>query len=370
MQRLSLAIAITSALLASGCARQQTTVLQAGAEHVSMGANPAVAGAEYIGVVSASDGNGCRGHGRMGIQALAEIELRNKALAMGGDYVQITHTTQPGMNAEEVCKDNVYLLQGSVFRLPASRDAKAVAQGPLVLQPQEIAPNEPTAQPPAVKPREMRQIADRERVLPGEENWTRRRVARYVSTYSDEGRDIVAKRGREQASRDPVVSPSPMAAVPVVTPAAAPVVSAPAAVPAVAAVTPAASTSVPTPAAVAVPKITQESPPPAVVSTTPPRKQEAVIRLDAAQEQSLLPPPGSLRMPVPTLDSQPAGGVIMAASDPSLRQVTLKPRDTAAGKPAAGLSKEERDRRLEELGRDDNLSYEEYQRRYREIMGD
>ena len=73
-------------------------------------------------------------------------------------------------------------------------------------------------------------------------------------------------------------------------------------------------------------------------------------------------------MPVPQSLQSSAS---MPVPAPGVRQVTLSP-DRPAGAVAAApaaLTREERDRQLEELARDTSLSYQEYQRRYREIMG-
>lgn len=413
MQKLSLAIAVTSLLMAAGCAQQRTTMQQEGAEHIVVSKDPAPAGAELLQTITAVDGSGCRGFGHVGVRPLVEIDLRNQAFALGGDYVQIVEARKPGSDAAGPCLSNGYQLQGQVYRVPGTRNlAQRLAQeGPPVFASQGTQYEEPGFQPRAVKPREMRSQDDRERMLPGEENWPHRNAARYVSVYSEEGQRIVrgldgrmtreavrvipadqapkrvelpasAVRRVESApsagSAPAAAVSSPAVAAPVAPRMLEPVVSTPkVAVEAPAVVAPAPVVPekpvVAAPAVVARPAVTAPAP---VVAAPAPVVRPVVLPPAPRAVTSIEPPSMSsgspIGMPRPDVDAARMPLPQLAADDlppAGVRQVTLSPASKPASHVSAGtLPREERDRMLEELARDNSLSYDEYQRRYREIM--
>ena len=74
-------------LLASGCATPPR--LQEGADMVQIAKSDPPQGSVYLQEISAIDGEGCGGFGYKGSYANAVIRLRNEALKIGSDYVQI-----------------------------------------------------------------------------------------------------------------------------------------------------------------------------------------------------------------------------------------------------------------------------------------
>ncbi len=409
MYRLSHAIAVASLLMAAGCAKHPVTSLQKGAEHIVVSSEGAGPRAELLGTVEGVDGDGCRGFGRLGVDALAEMDLRNKAAAMGGDFVQVTSTRLPGV-VDGACRTNTYVITGSVYRIPGTLtlEQRLARGGPLVLPPQEGVRDEPNFQPAAIKPRELRKPADRERVFEHEDDWKERELSRYVSVYSDEGRSIIAGEPRKPAPVTEQITPD-MPAGRVTSPPPAPrplnlpasskglkVIVTPRPLSETAAVAPApAPVAEPTPAVIAAPA---PAPVPAVapVAAFEPAPASApavvaapvmpapVVRASAAEPVVLPPPPSPVTTvavapaAMPVIEPQPMpvpqslqSSASMPVPAPGVRQVTLSP-DRPAGAVAAApaaLTREERDRQLEELARDTSLSYQEYQRRYREIMG-
>ena len=430
MHELSRAVAVCTAIMLAGCAGQPQMTLREGAEKVEVG-NTAPLGATSLGEIKGIDGSGCRGFGHMGIRTLAEMDLRNKAQAMGADYVQVTSRVVPGERSIAGCHDAAYEVTGVAMRRSsadaASREVKT--DGPLVMQPKEHPRERPTEWPPYVKPREM--LQPDEVGLPKLQNQITRSTNRYVPNDSAEGRTILANqhhplpeetrapgvppvielpvnttpvqarmygkvhsplaqpgsamdralvpvdnkegtvtaRAKTGAPPGPVRVPAPAApasgvispTVSVPAPAAAPATVIPAAVPA--AVAPAVVRT-PVPAVVEAPAAPAVTPVVPVATTVRPETPTAPpapapIALPLPSGGPSLMPPGMPRMPEPSV-----------SADTSLRQVTLSPRkERAAAGPAHKMSKEERDRALDALSREQGLGYEEYQRRYREIMG-
>lgn len=86
---------LIGALWVAGCAQQQ--VLQPGAECIRIIKGDAPHDATYVGEVSGQHGTGCGLFGYKGTYAGAVVDLRNKAAAMGADYVQIMGQDTPNL---------------------------------------------------------------------------------------------------------------------------------------------------------------------------------------------------------------------------------------------------------------------------------
>lgn len=112
-------ITITALALLSGCTAKQVS-LQPGAERIQIGKNDPAPGYEYVGEVSGASGNGCGLFGSPGSFAESATDLRNQALSLGADYVQIMAQTKPGLqgSAETGCYRNTYRIDGTAYKAP------------------------------------------------------------------------------------------------------------------------------------------------------------------------------------------------------------------------------------------------------------
>jgi hypothetical protein len=72
-------------------------------------------GAQEVGPITASDGEGCGGFGEPGTYKRALILLKNRAAHMGGNYVQIMTIDAP--HSENGCFDDRFTIRGMVYRL-------------------------------------------------------------------------------------------------------------------------------------------------------------------------------------------------------------------------------------------------------------
>ena len=96
----------------SGCTPIKT--LRPGAETVRVVKGDAPSDLVYVGEVSGQDGSGCGVWGYKGTYERAVIDLRNKAIAMDANFVQIMGMDTP--NREYRCYDNTYRIDGTAYR--------------------------------------------------------------------------------------------------------------------------------------------------------------------------------------------------------------------------------------------------------------
>ena len=125
------AILLAAAVL-TGCAERPR--LSEGADQVQIAKNDPPAGSTYVQEISAQDGEGCGGFGYKGTYANAVIRLRNEALRIGADFVQVIALDTP--NLEYGCYDNTYRIDATAYRTPnapATYEQKVYRLG---LQPQ------------------------------------------------------------------------------------------------------------------------------------------------------------------------------------------------------------------------------------------
>lgn len=87
-----MAIVVTGLLLASFSTPPPKLI--SGAETVRVGKSDPDASHQYVGEITAIDGNDCGAYGRRGTYQGAITNLRNQAYTMGADYVQITNQTE------------------------------------------------------------------------------------------------------------------------------------------------------------------------------------------------------------------------------------------------------------------------------------
>ena len=69
-----------------------------------------------VGPISAVDGHGCGGFGRAGSYLNAINQLRNEALTMGADYVEIYSLIPP--HSETGCFVDAYQIAGMAYKAP------------------------------------------------------------------------------------------------------------------------------------------------------------------------------------------------------------------------------------------------------------
>jgi uncharacterized protein DUF4156 len=110
MRRVAVLIAV---LVLAACA-QAPIQLDPGAQAVKVGKSDPMDNFEEVGPVSGFSGNGCGGFGHLGIYETAVTDLKNKANAIGGTYVQIFTITEPHFRPG--CFDNIYKISGTAYR--------------------------------------------------------------------------------------------------------------------------------------------------------------------------------------------------------------------------------------------------------------
>lgn len=97
-----------------GCAERPR--LHEGGDRIQIAKADPPAGSVYITELSAQDGSGCGLWGSKGTYANAVTVLRNEALKVGADYVQIMGRDTP--NLEYGCYDNTYRIDATAYRTP------------------------------------------------------------------------------------------------------------------------------------------------------------------------------------------------------------------------------------------------------------
>ena len=80
---------------------------------------------EELGPVSGENGGGCGLYGAVGTYEGAVAALKNKALALGGDYVQIVDVQRPYKAG--VCRVNTFTVSGTAFRRLTDATPKGAA---------------------------------------------------------------------------------------------------------------------------------------------------------------------------------------------------------------------------------------------------
>ena len=136
--RSRLLVAASSVMFVVGCVTadlpQPTTAGQA----VTTGKADPPFGTPQIGPIEGSNGSGCGAFGTVGTFEGAMIDLKNRAAAMGANYVQIFTFTEPHHGGG--CYVDAFVIRGLAFRLPGVPGAVVVA------------PMAPPVAPPATPP--------------------------------------------------------------------------------------------------------------------------------------------------------------------------------------------------------------------------
>jgi hypothetical protein len=110
MRTLRIAVLI---LPLSGCATSPVQ-LDPGAQAVKVAKSDPTDNFQELGPVSGYNGQGCGLYGSLGTYEGAVTNLKNKAHAMGADFVQIFTINEP--SSEPLCWDNQYTLSGTAYR--------------------------------------------------------------------------------------------------------------------------------------------------------------------------------------------------------------------------------------------------------------
>lgn len=136
-------LALLVATLVAGCSTRPQQLVP-GAELVQVGKGD-VANYQYIGEVSGVHGAGCGVFGYRGSYAGAVADLRNKAKAMGANYVQIMSQTQPF--PAHNCFVNEYIIDATAYRNPAApapiTTAQSISAAPITQTSQISLPSTP-----------------------------------------------------------------------------------------------------------------------------------------------------------------------------------------------------------------------------------
>jgi len=92
-----------------------SVIVDPGASRVVVGNQPPPDGAQQLGGITAKHGHGCGLYGSEGNFEGAHALLRNKAAALGADYVQIVRVLEPG-RFEGICNARDFVIDGVAYR--------------------------------------------------------------------------------------------------------------------------------------------------------------------------------------------------------------------------------------------------------------
>ena len=128
MRKYTLFILVMAAL-AMGCvAKASVPKMSPRAQVVRTGKGDPGPGMHEVGPVEASNGSGCGGFGTEGSYEGALAELKNRAAALGADYVQIFTMEGPYLSGK--CRENAFVIRGMAFRSQAAATPSASAAAP------------------------------------------------------------------------------------------------------------------------------------------------------------------------------------------------------------------------------------------------
>ncbi len=102
-------------LLLFACAPAAPARLSVQGSDVQVGKAHPVADATVLGPVDGQSGSGCAGFGAIGTYETAEADLRNRAAALGANYVEI-QTVVPPHDTGTQCPDNRMIIHGMAYR--------------------------------------------------------------------------------------------------------------------------------------------------------------------------------------------------------------------------------------------------------------
>jgi hypothetical protein len=104
--------------VASGCGGASVDPVLPQAEIVKVGKEPPPEGARALGPIDVAHGSGCGLLGDRGSYEGAVALARDRAAAVGGDYVELL--TVSGPHFTPTCYDNRYVVHGIAFKLAGS----------------------------------------------------------------------------------------------------------------------------------------------------------------------------------------------------------------------------------------------------------
>lgn len=137
------AITVLAMLAVAGCATPPH--LNEGADRVQVSKSDPPPGSVYVTELSGNDGSGCGGFGYKGSFANAVIVLRNEAVKVGADFVQIMGRDTPSL--EYGCYDNNYQIDATAYRTPNAPPTYEQKVYRLGAQPVAQTPATPQADP-------------------------------------------------------------------------------------------------------------------------------------------------------------------------------------------------------------------------------
>jgi Domain of unknown function (DUF4156) len=107
---------LSGGLLLSACAPPPPAVLSPQGSTVHVGKEYPTSGATLLGRVDGQSGSGCAGFGTIGTYETAEADLRNRAAAIGANYVAVQTIVSPHDNGTQ-CSDNRMIVHGVAYAL-------------------------------------------------------------------------------------------------------------------------------------------------------------------------------------------------------------------------------------------------------------
>ena len=133
-------VAASLATLLAGCIEADLPQLTTAGTVVATGKSDPAPGTQELGPIEASNGSGCGWFGARGNFEGAMVDLRNRAAAMGANYVQIFTLTEP--HGSGFCFIDAFTIRGLAFHVAKGPGAVAIA-------PPIAPPASPAASPPA-----------------------------------------------------------------------------------------------------------------------------------------------------------------------------------------------------------------------------
>jgi hypothetical protein len=119
-------LGIATFLVAVASCQATPVAVSPAAQSVDVEKGDPGSGAKEIGPIEVAHGGGCGGFGDRGAYESAVAMLRNKANAMGGNYVRVMMLTEP--HSENGCFDNRFIIRGTVFLVTEAPAAARVTQ--------------------------------------------------------------------------------------------------------------------------------------------------------------------------------------------------------------------------------------------------
>lgn len=125
-------VLLATVLALTGCSAANVSVAP-DASRIATGTRPPEGSYEQLGAVTGTHGGGCGLYGARGDFEGAHAKLRNKAAAMGADYVQIVRVVEPRL--EGICMNQSFTIDGIAYRRRTDAGAARAPAVPATTQP-------------------------------------------------------------------------------------------------------------------------------------------------------------------------------------------------------------------------------------------